>query len=554
MTGTILGIEKEAHKVLIQPTESKPNRNIMVFGGPGSYKTQSVVITNVLNETEHSQVITDPKGEVYELTGGVKEMQGYEVHVLNFMDMTNSDRHNPIDYVNKDIEASTVATKIVDSANKDGKRDVWYYSQRALLKALILYSRYEFEPKDRTMTGILDFLQEFDPANNEKGDSELDKQFMQLDRRHPARRSYELGFKKSQGEMQGSIIMSLLTTISVMDNSWESLINIFFSQLFNELYKLGAKHGAKLPINVDFWLDEFVNLGKFPTFEEFLATCRGYGIGVGIILQSLTQLYDKYKREKAESILGNCSVKICLNSANMTTAEYFEKMLGKTTVRIDTQSKSKQHNSKDSGGTSTSEGEQYSQRQLMTADEIMTLPEDESVIVFSNKHPLRVKKAFQFKLFKGATLLNPKSQANYSPTPSVEQLERYKERITEYHAYRLKQQEETKQAEDTAFQTQEQADKKEASKANETITDEQKAYLKKREALLADMQEQEQEQAPELPKESPLEVAEEDTTKEPEIAEQSDLMFENETENRSYSDYYATEDSPTAINFESEDE
>lgn len=587
MTGTILGIEKEANKVLIQPTESKPNRNIMVFGGPGSYKTQSVVITNVLNETEHSQVITDPKGEVYELTGGVKEMQGYEVHVLNFMDMTNSDRHNPIDYVNKDIEASTVATKIVDSANKDGKRDVWYYSQRALLKALILYSRYEFEPKDRTMTGILDFLQEFDPANNEKGDSELDKQFMQLDRRHPARRSYELGFKKSQGEMQGSIIMSLLTTISdfvdeevsqftsfsdfhlqdigrkkialyviipVMDNSWESLINIFFSQLFNELYKLGAKHGAKLPINVDFWLDEFVNLGKFPTFEEFLATCRGYGIGVGIILQSLTQLYDKYKREKAESILGNCSVKICLNSANMTTAEYFEKMLGKTTVRIDTQSKSKQHNSKDSGGTSTSEGEQYSQRQLMTADEIMTLPEDESVIVFSNKHPLRVKKAFQFKLFKGATQLNPKSQANYSPTPSVEQLERYKERITEYHAYRLKQQEETKQAEDTAFQAQEQADKKEASKANETITDEQKAYLKKREALLANMQEQEQEKAPELPKESPLEVAEEDTTKEPEIAEQSDLMFENETENRSYSDYYATEDSPTAINFESEDE
>ena len=229
-------------------------------------------------------------------------------------------------------------------------------------------------------------------------------------------------------------------------------------------------------------------------------------------------------------------------------------MLGKTTVRIDTQSKSKQHNSKDSGGTSTSEGEQYSQRQLMTADEIMTLPEAESVIVFSNKHPLRVKKAFQFKLFKGATQLNPKSQANYSPTPSEEQLERYKERITEYHAYRLKQQEETKQAEDTAFQAQEQADKKEASKANETITDEQKAYLKKREALLADMQEQEQEQAPELPKESPLEVAEEDTTKEPEIAEQSDLMFENETENRSYSDYYATEDSPTAINFESEDE
>ena len=163
-----------------------------------------------------------------------------------------------------------------------------------------------------------------------------------------------------------------------------------------------------------------------------------------------------------------------------------------------------------------------------------------------------MKKAFQFKLFKGATQLNPKSQANYSPTPSEEQLERYKERITEYHAYRLKQQEEAKQAEDTAFQAQEQADKKETSKANETITDEQKAYLKEREALLANMQEQEQET--ERPKESPLEVVEEDTTKEPEIAEQSDLMFEKETENDVSFDYYATEDSPTAINFESEDE
>ena len=44
MTGTILGqLDKE---FIIQPTESKPNRNIMVVGGPGSFKTQGFVITN----------------------------------------------------------------------------------------------------------------------------------------------------------------------------------------------------------------------------------------------------------------------------------------------------------------------------------------------------------------------------------------------------------------------------------------------------------------------------------------------------------------------------
>ena len=123
LTGTILG--KLGKDYIIQPTESKPNRNIMVVGGPGSYKTQGFVITNVLNETENSIVVTDPKGEVYEHTADFKKRQGYEVHVINFSKMDKSDRYNPLDYVNSDVEAFNVATKIVDSANKDGKKDVW---------------------------------------------------------------------------------------------------------------------------------------------------------------------------------------------------------------------------------------------------------------------------------------------------------------------------------------------------------------------------------------------------------------------------------------------
>ncbi|MBC1914329.1 type IV secretory system conjugative DNA transfer family protein, partial [Listeria booriae] len=81
MTGTILGVLDK--KVIVQPTESKPNRNVMVVGGPGSYKSQSYVITNVINETENSVVTTDPKGEIFEETAEIKRAQGYEVHVLN---------------------------------------------------------------------------------------------------------------------------------------------------------------------------------------------------------------------------------------------------------------------------------------------------------------------------------------------------------------------------------------------------------------------------------------------------------------------------------------
>ena len=59
--GMVLGLMN--NKLILQPTKSEaPNRNHFILGGPGSSKTQSYVVTNVLNERECSLVVTDPKG------------------------------------------------------------------------------------------------------------------------------------------------------------------------------------------------------------------------------------------------------------------------------------------------------------------------------------------------------------------------------------------------------------------------------------------------------------------------------------------------------------
>lgn len=460
MTGTILGVLDNEY--IVQPTESKPNRNVMVVGGPGSYKTQGYVLTNVLNETENSIVVTDPKGEVYEHTAHFKELQGYDVHVINFSKMQFSDRYNMIDYVRTDVEATNVATKIVDSSNKDGKKDVWYYSQRALLSALILYVKYENDPENRNMGGVIDFLQQNQEGDTDEEENMLDSAFLALDFKHPARKLYELGYKRAKGDMQGSIIMSLLTTISayindevaefssfsdfnlqdvgrkktivyviipVMDTSWEGQTNIFFSQLFDQLYELASNNHAKLPISVTFFLDEFVNLGKFTNYEEFLATCRGYGIGVSTIIQSIPQLQDKYNKEKAESILGNCSVQMCMNAANKTTAQYFSDLLGKATVRVETTNKSSSKNQKQEGSSnSTSEGENYTARDLMTAGEVKAMPDDTALIVFANKPPVLAKKAYQFELFPAPSIKLKQNEYTINTNPDqIARMEKLKE-------------------------------------------------------------------------------------------------------------------------------
>lgn len=455
MNGTILGVLD--NKIIYQDNTIKPNRNVMVIGGSGSYKTQSVVITNLFNETKNSIVVTDPKGELYEKTAGIKLAQGYEVHVVNFANMAHSDRYNPFDYIERDIQAESVATKIVQSENAEGKKDVWFSTQRQLLKALILFVMKERSPEQRNLAGVINVLQTFDsePINKDEN-SDLDNLFLALKITHPARIAYELGFKKAKGEMKASIISSLLATISkftdeevsnftsisdfhlqdigrkkivlyviipVMDNTYESFINLFFSQMFDELYKLASSNGAKLPQEVDFILDEFVNLGKFPKYEEFLATCRGYGIGVTTICQTLTQLQSLYGKEKAESILGNHAVKICLNASNEATAKYFSELLGKSTVKVETGSESTSHSKETS--TSKSDSYSYTSRQLMTPDEIIRMPDTQSLLIFTNQKPIKATKAFQFKLFPDADSKVKLEQNKYVGITSKSQLEKY---------------------------------------------------------------------------------------------------------------------------------
>lgn len=457
-SGLLLGLLAN-NKAIIQPEDSKiANRNVAIAGGPGSFKTQSYVLTNVINNTDTSIVVTDPKGEVYEKTAKIKEAQGYEVRVVNFKHMSISDHYNPFGYVRKDLDAYTVANTIVAAKNDPKKKDIWYNTQLNLLKALILYARSEFPPHKRNMEGVLDFLQEFDPEATEYGESELDQKFGELDLKHPARRAYELGFKKSQEKTRASIIISLLTTIGdyvddevanftssndfffqdigkkkialyvlipTMDKTWEGLINLFFTQMFQELYLLGDQHGAKLPVPVSFILDEFPNLGKFDSFEAFLATCRGYRISVSTIFQNYTQMIDKYGKDNAESILGNCAIKICLGNINNTTAQYFSDLIGKTTVKVDTGGHSSSKGKH--GSSSSSSNYSYMGRALMNADEIMTMDKNDSVVLITGFFPIKAKKAMQFVLFPGLLDRYEVSQMEYKRTVSDEAKAKFEE-------------------------------------------------------------------------------------------------------------------------------
>lgn len=429
---TILG--KIDSKLIIQHGESTaPNRNIFIAGGPGSFKSAGYVVPNIIFKQNTSIVVTDVKGELYEQTAKIKEAQGYKVRVINFKNFLSSDRYNFMDYVSRDGEANSAAFCLMSSSNHTKNRDVWFKTSKDLLKSLILYVVHEFPPEKRNMANLLSFIQRNQASSNdpEEKESALDKRFLELDFEHPARKAYELGFKQSEERTRASILLSFVSDISsfieediqkftsesdffldevgkektivyvmlpVMSQEHSSLTALFFTQMFDQLYKLGDENHAKVPFPVDFILDEFPNLGILPNYEEFLATCRGYRISVTTIVQSLSQLNDKYGKDKAESILGNHATKVCLGNVNTVTAEYFQKEMGNTTVEFET-SGSSSSSGKENKSTSSSRNVSYAGRSLMNIDEIMSMDRDIGLLLTTGKHPIRMQKVKHFVLF-----------------------------------------------------------------------------------------------------------------------------------------------------------
>lgn len=413
-------------------SSSLPNNNIFVVSGPGGGKSQGLVIPNVIHIKNMSIVVTDPSGEVYAATAKIKEKQGYKVFVLNYENMYCSMRQNPLIYIESNRDSLSIAELIVEAKNDKTKKDIWYNSQKALLACLFLYFKYERPKEEFSIPSIIDFLEATDMRQDEEtGLSDLDQVFLSLPKEHPARKSYSMGFAKFEGRTRASACASIVTTLGdfidgevtyfmgasdfiydeivmkksilyiitpPMDESWDSMIGLAYNQLFQRLYKVAAENKRKLPVPLTLILDELPNLGKLEKLERFLATCRKYGIAALLFIQNITQMQDVYGREKANSIIGNCATKICLGGCNPETNEFFSKLCGITTKKVQTGGSSTSKGANHNNSSSESQSFNYVQAPLITADQIDTM-DGEMIMRSAYSKPIKLKKYMAYDIF-----------------------------------------------------------------------------------------------------------------------------------------------------------
>lgn len=375
------------------------NLNEIVIGGSGAGKSFRKIKPDIL-QLNGSYVVTDPKGELYRDTAKVLKSNGYNVKVLNLVNIRYSNSYNPFVYITNDDDVVNIASLIMKNTAGEGEKEDFFSG--AALKLLISLMMYLFkwDNEIRTFGRIIRLLNSIRYKN---GSIDMSCELARCLNKHATKYPYDIastnwgGMQGNAQETQSSINEVLSTRLSLfattgvdamtstdeMDfdnigtektaifliipaarNTYKAICNIFYSQLFERLMRVAEnKFNGKLPLLVNCELDEFANIGEIPAFNETLSVVRSYNIRICIVLQGLAQLKAIYEKTY-EAIIGNCDIFTLLGSKDKDTLDYVSDKLGKITV----QNNSRSYNRGGHGGGQDTEA--VSERPLLYPDEI----------------------------------------------------------------------------------------------------------------------------------------------------------------------------------------
>ena len=204
--------------------------------------------------------------------------------------------------------------------------------------------------------------------------------------------SDDIHLEEFAGLKKGAEKQVLFVIIPAADSTFNFLVSMMYSQLFETLYYIAETSpeckGRRLPRHVKFLLDEFANIGTIPEFTKKLATMRKYEISCSVILQNLAQIKTMYK-DDWESIVGNCDSIVFLGGKEMTTLEYLSKELGNQTIIARSDNVSAIGSRKGGGGGGS---RQRTQRALMTPDELGNMDNRECIVMIRGIDPFKTPK------------------------------------------------------------------------------------------------------------------------------------------------------------------
>lgn len=419
--GLVLGMKKEGRKEKIFIVEN--DFHSLIIGSTRSGKTRHIVLPTIctLGLSGESMILSDPKGELYQYTYPFLKRLGYDVYAVDFRNPLKSDEYNFLQPVidaidNNDIATAIEATWDITSTlvgETKGER-IWRDGEASIIASSIMAVVYdnrisEFR-KYQNMTNVYYFIAKMCRTINKT--MPIIKYMNDLDDNHPAKGLIAIS-EIAPEKTRGSFFTAALTTLRLFTSptinamtckstyrpkelgnskvavfiilpdektTYYSLASLFVSQHYEQLVKEADERGGRLRNRVNFILDEFGNFTQISDFSTKLTVAGGRGMRFNLFLQGFSQLEEKYGKEVARTIRGNCENWLYLRANDNETAEEISKKLGNYTTTSYSQSTSHGRYS----NPSSSHSMNLTARALLTPEEIGRIKRPYTLVVSNN--------------------------------------------------------------------------------------------------------------------------------------------------------------------------
>lgn len=453
-SGFVLGKYKQRILYMQKPL------SLLLLAPPGTGKTSGIVVPSVLS-IKHSQVIHDPKGEIYDLTQQAKERDS---QVLLF-DATSANcaQYNPLceDVLPLDEDSRNNyirnLSKILISCKANDSNAFFYIEAQSVFVFFASWLIWDkgytsfSEIRKKILSGndlariIYDMCPSLEPQDEEEQDEDIDESASELDEMEDDWK----GGDDDSSDIPESIIELGRAVIHNMknDRQWSAIIStlrqsldVFESSTIANATSNGCDFTAQTlrsspqtiylrvkdidkerlaPLitiifsslssgllsempredsqQVSFILDEFVRLGRLDSIIDMPAVGRGYKFNAMFIAQDYGQITDLYSKEKLSAIESNTAYKIVLSQNNAETAKKISEQIGHTTRSKESQSVSVHTRDVINKGRSKNISKEASF--LVSHQDIMNMEHGTGIVLAQNffRHPIKITLPFYFK-------------------------------------------------------------------------------------------------------------------------------------------------------------
>ena len=359
--------------------------HVLIMGESGTGKTrreiEPMIINSITSKEKESWIISDPKGEIYVKTVGFASDE-YDIYKFDFRNLYKEENTcwNPLAapyelWISGTAENRFRAEQLVDelahamypvSPNAD---PFWMTEARNLFEGAV-YTLFSYaKPEEVNLLSVFYLIQK---GEVRYGASNYLKEFVEMEEANENVAMQLHSYITTANDTRGGIRSSFLNKLSMATKSesirsflsnddihinelrgdkpvliyvilpdetpiYEELAGVLISQLMNHyIYIAENKWGGKLPIRVNFCLDELGNIGRaISNLPHLLSAGRSRNVRVELVLQSISQLDDVYGKSNATTILSNAAVKIAFRMNHWETLVELSRLCGEREVVID---------------------------------------------------------------------------------------------------------------------------------------------------------------------------------------------------------------------------